>query len=132
MGLDAISFNDHFNYFVQSPTLNRDFLRGSFINVASNPRLNQQCAKGAQFMAGTVLKEGLHGVPTTHDAVTGKPQWFQGPPVGPNTNGMLIARGFVNGVYPSLSPDQTRPGQLVNHAGMQIGYDKGTHQLQVF
>jgi RHS repeat-associated protein len=127
MGLDAIQFNDHFNYFVQSPGLDRNFLRGSFINVISRLSLSQQCAKGAQFMAGTLLKDGLHGVPTTHNSVTGKPQWFQGPPVGTNTNGMLVARGFVNGVYPSLSPDQTRPGQIVNHAAIQTGFDATGH-----
>ena len=82
-------------------------------------------------MAGTVLKDGLHGVPTTHTAM-GKPQWFQGPPVGSNTNGMLVARGFINGVYPSLSPEQTPKGQIVNHVGIQTGFDKGTGMVQIF
>jgi len=82
-------------------------------------------------MAGTVLKDGLHGVPTTHTAM-GKPQWFQGPPVGPNTNGMLVARGFINGVYPSLSPEQTPKGQIVNHVGIQTGFDKRTGMVQIF
>jgi RHS repeat-associated protein len=126
MGLDGVSFNDHFNYFIQSPALDRNFLRGSFINVISRPSLSQQCAKGAQFMAGTVLKDGLHGVPTTHTAM-GKPQWFQGPPVGSNTNGMLVARGFINGVYPSLSPEQTPLGGIVNHAAIQTGFDATGH-----
>jgi len=45
---------------------------------------------------------------------------------------MLVARGFINGVYPSLSPQQTGPGQIINHAGMQTGFDKSTGQVQIF
>src|SRR6266508_2023979 len=59
MGLDSVSYDEQFNYFVQSQALNRNSLKGSFINVVSNPKLNQQCAKGAQFMAGTLLKDGV-------------------------------------------------------------------------
>jgi hypothetical protein len=97
-----------------------------------NSNLSQQCAKGAQFMAGTARKDGIHGAPKTHSDATGKAQWFQGPPVGPNTNGMMVARGFINGVYPSLSPKNTPPGQIVNHVGIQTGYDKKTGTVTVF
>jgi RHS repeat-associated protein len=137
MGLDAVSYDDQFNYFVQSAALNRNSLKGSYINVMSpsgvrNQNLSQQCAKGAQFMAGTALKTGMHGVPKTHSDASGKPQWFQGPRVGPNTNGMMIARGFVDGVYPSLSPQNTPRGQIVNHVGIQTTFDKNSGVVTVF
>ena len=136
MGLDAVSYDENYNYFRQSPYLNRTFLQGSYINVRSNHRLDQQCAKGGQFMAGTMFRNGIHGVPTTHNSVTDMPQWFQGPKIGANTNGLLVARGFINGVYPSLSPQQTKehygPKQAINHVGIQTAYDKKTGIATIF
>jgi RHS repeat-associated protein len=85
------------------------------------------CAWGAQILSGGFVGGTYYNMPDTG-------YWYQGASLTPATRvGTVVATGWQNGGYPSLSPDKYRAtyGQdsTVNHTGIFLGFDSDGNAL---
>jgi hypothetical protein len=101
-------------------------IRGSQVTSSRNDKLSGNCAMGAQWTAGTVLKDGVHDVPSTST-------WTRGDPVTPGTKpGTMVARSWIqdengNWKYPSMNIKDFKekyPDMPINHVGTLESVDK--------
>jgi RHS repeat-associated protein len=93
-GLDAFpASGGGYNFGIRTGLDPANFIGSRIRNP--NPRLDGQCATGAQYLAGTSINGRVHDAPRTRT-------WRPGEAVGPNTRpGTMIATGWVDGRYPN-------------------------------
>jgi RHS repeat-associated protein len=91
------------------------------------PGSNQWCAAGAQILSGGWINGTYHDMPNTG-------YWFQGASLTSATlRGTVVAEGWQDGGYPSLSPRDYRTtygsDTTVNHTGIFLGFDDDGNAL---